>query len=283
MKKLYVVIVAGLLIIASSSQPHAASDVEARMEALEKRVHALSDELAAARAELSKPKQENYVDNTVDETGNASGPYYDKSEAPSGITGRFNFGAYGEMHANFTEGDGGDKFDIHRFVLNTGYDFADWIKLGSEVEVEHAFVSSGSDGELKIEQLYVDFLLHDALSVRAGRMLAPLGITNQRHEPTAFNGVERPSFDKYILPTTWSIDGIGLYGNITDVIRYQAYVVTGLDGTKFDSTDGIRDGRIGGMSSFNDIAFTGRLDYFPLLQSDVPVAQDLRLGASFYY
>ena len=41
-----------------------------------------------------------------------------------------------------------------------GYDFNDWIKFHSETEVEHAFVSNESkDGELSVEQAYVDFLL----------------------------------------------------------------------------------------------------------------------------
>ena len=108
--------------------------------------------------------------------------------------GKLHFGGYGEMHANFTQGSESDQFDFHRMVLYLGYDFADWITFHSELEVEHAYVSDGSGGELSMEQAYVDFQLSPALNVRAGRILTPLGIINAKHEPTTFNGVERPSF-----------------------------------------------------------------------------------------
>ena len=51
---------------------------------------------------------------------------------------RFTVGGYGDIHANFNEGNNEDIFDIHRLVLYMGYDFADWIKFHSEVEIEHA-------------------------------------------------------------------------------------------------------------------------------------------------
>ena len=38
---------------------------------------------------------------------------------------RFDFGGYGEVHANFIEGRSGDQLDIHRFVLNLGYELED--------------------------------------------------------------------------------------------------------------------------------------------------------------
>lgn len=277
MKKLYPVIAAVLMLLTTAGGANADDGMGARLAALEAQVSALASELAAARVELDEAKNQR----TEEEAAKVA--YTPSSVNGKGVLDRFSLGGYGEMHANFTEGGGPDIFDIHRLVLNIGYDFSDWIKLGSEIEVEHAFVSGGSGGELSIEQLYVDFLLHDAVNVRAGRVLAPLGITNQRHEPPSFNGVERPSFDKYIIPTTWSMDGLGAYGNITDNLKYQVYAVAGLDGSKFNAKDGIREGRIKERASFNDLAITGRLDWLPLINTDLPVFQDTRLGASFYY
>ena len=43
-------------------------------------------------------------------------------------------------------------------------------------------------------------------------MLIPMGIVNEYHEPTTFNGVERPSIDGKIIPSTWREIGLGLYG-----------------------------------------------------------------------
>ncbi|KKL87773.1 hypothetical protein LCGC14_1931370 [marine sediment metagenome] len=141
-------------------------------------------------------------------------------------------GGYGEIHGNFTEGSESDKVDFHRLVLYLGYDFADWIKFHSETELEHAF-GYDKNGEISIEQAYIDFLLSDNFNIRAGRLLTPIGIINKTHEPTLFNGVERPNFSKYIIPTTWSSDGVGFFGSLNPSLSYEAYVVAGLDGNSF--------------------------------------------------
>src|SRR5258708_6634581 len=101
------------------------------------------------------------------------------------------FGGYGEIHFDQESGPGGEKIDLSRFVLYLGYDFADWIQLHSEVEIEHGFVEA-TRGEVSAEQLHIDSAFPPACTLRVGRFLEPLGIVNQRHEPPSFNGVERP-------------------------------------------------------------------------------------------
>jgi hypothetical protein len=196
--------------------------------------------------------------------------------------GRLKFGGYGEVHANFTEGAEKDKVDFHRLVMYIGYDFADWIKFHSETELEHAFVKDG-DGEISIEQAYIDFLLTGDFNIRAGRILTPIGIINKKHEPPTFNGVERPNFAKYIIPTTWSSDGVGIFGSLNPALTYEAYVVGGLDGSKFNATDGIRKGRIKERPSLNEPAVTGRLDYYPAWKVHADSDESLRLGVSGYF
>ena len=114
-------------------------------------------------------------------------------------------------------------------------------------------------------------------------MLAPLGIINEHHEPVLFLGVERPNVDKYIIPSTWSVDGAGIFGSPLSWLSYQAYVVAGLDGSKFSAKKGVRSGRIKERGGLNDPAFTGRLDFFPFVDADLPAGQDLRIGVSGYY
>jgi hypothetical protein len=164
-----------------------------------------------------------------------------------------------------------------------GYNFADWIRFNSETEVEHALVSDGSGGELSLEQAYVDLLISDRINFRLGRLLTPLGIINQKHEPPTFNGVERPAFDRVIIPTTWSSDGLGIFGTLTPSLKYQAYLVGGLDGSEFNALNGIRGGRIKERPSLNDLALTARLDYFPFAERPVGLGQVLRLGIGAYY
>ncbi|OCC15976.1 hypothetical protein DBT_0438 [Dissulfuribacter thermophilus] len=194
---------------------------------------------------------------------------------------RFHLGGYGEIHGNFKSG-GGDQVDFHRLVFYVGYDFSNWIKFSSEIELEHAFVSDGSDGEVALEQGYVDFLLDPKLNVRIGRFLTPLGIINQHHEPPSFNGVERPVFSKYIIPTTWPSDGIGVFGRFSRGLQYEFYIAGGLDGSGFDPVKGIRGGRITERPSLNDPAIMGRIDVFPLELAGVASDHLLRTGISVY-
>lgn len=229
----------------------------------EDRLKALEDEMASTKAELAALRGERNDLSAVTE------------EKESKLT----LGGYGEIHANFTDG-GGDYVDIHRLVMYVGYEFSDWIRLSSEVELEHAFTD---DGYLLIEQLYADFLLSDPVNIRAGRVLAPMGIVNQKHEPTLFFGVERPSVDKVIIPSTWSLDGIGIFGAPLSWLTYEAYAVAGLAGSGFNDSDGIRGGRHKGRAGLNDPAVTGRMDFFPFVDSDLPAQQDLRVGISGYY
>lgn len=194
---------------------------------------------------------------------------------------KFTLGGYGEIHFNLGEGSAADQVDIHRMVIYLGYEFDDWLQLHSETEIEHAFVSD-DDGEISIEQLHLDLLGSKAFNFRIGRVLAPLGIVNRKHEPPTFNGVERPLFDSVIVPSTWSLDGAGVFGNLAPELRYEAYVVAGLDGSRFNATSGIRGGRIKERPSLKEPAAVARFDYFPLARTAAPHGQTLRLGVSGY-
>ena len=201
---------------------------------------------------------------------------------PDSWLNRLELGGYGEIHANLSEGKTSDQIDIHRLVLYAGYSFADWIKLNVEAEIEHAYVTDGAGGELSLEQAYVDLNLCEGFNIRIGRVLTPVGIVNQRHEPTRFNGVERPSFAKYVVPSTWSSDGVGVFGRPVEWLTYELYVVGGLDGSKFNAKDGIRKGRIKERPSLHEPALTGRVDLFPLAGGAAPPGQDLRVGFSTF-
>lgn len=62
-----------------------------------------------------------------------------EEQAAQSPLARFSLGGYGEMHANFSQGEdsdgnSNDQFDLHRLVAYVGYDFNDWIKFASEFE-----------------------------------------------------------------------------------------------------------------------------------------------------
>ena len=142
---------------------------------------------------------------------------------------KLSLGGYGELHVNSKQDGGDSTFDYHRAVMYVGYQFNDWIRLNSEIELEHAKAGSGGKGYVLLEQFSLDLQLTDTFGVRLGRTLAPLGIVGPRHEPPLFYGVERPDMEKYILPSTWSIDGAGIFGDLSENVSYELYAVGGLD------------------------------------------------------
>ena len=169
---------------------------------------------------------------------------------------------YMDFHFNKPEFSDG-QLDFHRFVLLVTHSFSDRIRFVGELELEHALVEGLEEkGELELEQAYVDFLLSRSFNVRAGMMLMPIGIINERHEPPVFYGVERPFNDTVIIPTTWFEVGAGVHGEVGRGWRYRAFVVAPLDAAEFSAEEGIREGRQkGSEANIGRPAVTGRLEY----------------------
>ena len=152
--------------------------------------------------------------------------------------------------------------DFHRFVLLFSHGFSDRVRFVAELEIEHAVVSDETDGELELEQAYVDFLISRGFNVRAGMLLAPVGIINERHEPPVFYGVERPFVDTVIIPTTWFDAGVGVHGELGRGLRYRIYAMAPLDASGFSAADGLRGGRQkGAESNARRLAGAGRVEY----------------------
>lgn len=169
---------------------------------------------------------------------------------------------YMELHYNRPE-HADPSLDFHRFVLLVTHSFTPRLRFVGELELEHAVVEGlEEEGELELEQAYVDFLLHRAFNVRAGMLLAPVGIINERHEPPVFHGVERPFVDTVIIPTTWFDAGAGVHGELPRGFRYRAYVMAPLDALEFSAAEGLRGGlQKGAEANVRNAAWTGRLEY----------------------
>jgi len=155
------------------------------------------------------------------------------------------------------------SLDFHRFVLLLTHSFSDRIRFVGELELEHALVEGLEDkGELELEQAYVDFLFTRSFNVRAGMMLMPIGIINERHEPPVYYGVERPFIDTVIVPSTWFEVGAGVHGEVGRGWRYRAFIAAPLDAGEFSAEEGIREGRQkGAETNVSSAAVTGRLEY----------------------
>jgi hypothetical protein len=188
-------------------------------------------------------------------------------------------GGYGEVHyVNPTGRNTPAEVNFRRFVLYLSHTFTDRLAFRSELEVEDAKVEGGSaGGEVALEQAFLDYRVSDAMTLRTGLLLPPVGIINETHEPPAFNGVERPAFDHDVIPTTWREIGIGVVGSVTVTqgLGYRVYLVNGFRAAGFSDEEGIRGGRQEGReASFANPSLTGRLEW---------VRPGLRIGGSFWY
>jgi hypothetical protein len=162
-------------------------------------------------------------------------------------------------------------------VLFIAHNFSERFRFYSELEVEHALVGGGKPGEVGLEQAFVDWKLGgEEFGIRGGIVLVPMGIINQWHEPPIFHGVERPMVDKVLIPTTWREAAIGIFGEPVEGLRYEAYLMSGLDASSFSAGSGIRGGRQAiAQAQTNGFAGAARVEYEPTL--------GVLVGGSLYY
>lgn len=184
-------LIAAALVSAFASQAAIASDETQELrKVIEQQQKVLKD--LEKRLEQTEQRVEKTAD-AVEES----------SSAKSATT----IGGYGELHYNnITDNKSGkDKkeFDFHRFVLFFGHEFTEKTRFFSELEVEHSISGEGQNGEVELEQAYIEHDFNDMLTAKAGLFLMPVGIINETHEPPAFYGVERNPVEKNILPATW--------------------------------------------------------------------------------
>lgn len=166
------------------------------------------------------------------------------------------------------------KLDVHRLVMLFGYKFNSKTSFITEIEYEHV-------KEVYVEQAFLNYRINDFINLRSGLLLIPMGIINEYHEPTTYNGVERPNLDSKIVPTTWREIGIGFAGNLTGLnVKYQVYLVNGFNGydgnAKFSGANGLRSGRQKGAESFMSAPnLSTKIDYFGI--------SGLKIGLAGYF
>lgn len=191
---------------------------------------------------------------------------------------RLVFGGYGQVDfaKPFSKNRSiNSTLDVSRLILSMGYSFSDKTSFFTEIEYEHV-------KELYVEQAFINHSFNDFLSFRAGLLLVPMGIINEYHEPPTFNGVNRPSVDYLIIPTTWREIGFGITGRFQEQgLKYQLYILNGFlghDGTKglITGEKFLRDARQKGAKAvMTSPDFSGRIDYFGI--------RGLKIGLSGYY
>lgn len=206
---------------------------------LEEKFQILQNELDALKAQMSKMAKSGPAPVAASE----SSPAVTDSLTPSSNLGpATTIGGYGELNYNHYSNNGkNSEADLRRFVLFFGHRFNDNLRFVSELELEHGVTSRDDAGEVEVEQAYLDYRFNDAVNVKAGLFLIPLGLLNETHEPPTYYGVERNEIETRIIPSTWREGGIGVHGEIARGLRYDVGVTTGFNSGKFDDpSTGIR-------------------------------------------
>lgn len=214
----------------------------AQAQTVEEKIDALKKEVDRLKSEVSRRGE----------------PPAERDEATS------TFG-YGEFNYNrFRDSERTSKADLRRFVFGFGHRFNDRLMFSSEVEIEHAIASAEDAGEIEMEQAYLDYRFSDAVNVKGGLFLIPLGILNLTHEPPTYYGVERNEVETRIIPTTWRELGGGVHGMLGGSgFAYDAGVTTGFNSGKLDDpATGIRSAhQEGAQADARDLSVYGALNY----------------------
>ncbi len=263
-KKRVVYALLALLLFLTIPAPALADDAkrDAEMEAIKVQIEVLTEEIEKMKlGPVAEPEYASF---------SGLGPAASKVYA---IGKGLSLGGYGEIvYSNYQHSPKKDFADTYRFILYSGYKFNDWIVMNTELEFEHV-------NEVSVEFSYLDFLLKPEFNVRAGLMLVPVGIINELHEPTVYQGVWRPDVESKIIPSTWRDIGVMAYGMLNDV-SYKVALLNGMqtdDGTsaKFAKADWIRGGRYKGRKvNAENLAFVLNLNY--------DVTQRVKVGGSYY-
>lgn len=184
------------------------------------------------------------------------------------------------------------KFDLPHAVIYLGYDFGKGWTLGTEIEFEHggnglAFEKEDEEGgeweqevekggEVELEQFWLQKTFSNALNLRFGHIVVPVGLTNAHHEPTNFFTVYRPEGESTIMPSTWHQTGVSFFGRYRDW-RYEAQLLAGLNADGFTNTNWIKNG------AKSPLEYDVANKYGVALRVDNYSIRGLRIGLSGYY
>ena len=271
MKNVNPILILAAAAAAALTQSARAQTLQERLDAIEKENRSLREQVDALSQDVEAIDLGGLVpplSQAKRGVGQGAAKVYDIEQGLS-------IGGYGEFLYQQRSGRT-DQSDALRAVLYFGYKFDERWVFNSEIEWEHGSTGASTprqkNGSVSLEFGYLDYLHSDALNVRAGLLLSPMGLINQLHEPTTFLPASRPQTELRIIPSTWREMGLGVYGDLGD-FSYQAYLMTALDGEGF-SDSGLRGGRQkGARSASEDFSLISRLDYVGV--------NGLNLGGSF--
>lgn len=179
-------------------------------------------------------------------------------------------------------------FDARNIELLGNARLTSRLTAGFEIEFERTAVTSAGDrqGEVEVEQGWVEYRINRYFNPRLGVVLVPFGKFNLEHFDPMRDLTARPIAMRRVVPTTWGEAGAGFTGDLSlgELLKsggdwmldmnYQFYLINGL--TDAFSDTGMRGARGAfGTDNNNNLAAVGRLGIVPFANQEI--------GLSMYY
>lgn len=222
------------LLIAALNTTAVAHADEAELRA---RIDKLSSELEQLKQEIKNVHSQTEVLATQQEATAEKVASSSTTGSGANASGQTTIWGYGEVNYSQPKDRDQASADMRRAVIGIGHRFDEKTRFMSEFEIEHGVVSADDEGEVEVEQFYVDHQFAAIASVKMGLFLIPSGLLNENHEPTHYYGVERNFVETAIIPTTWREGGAGVHGSTESGLGYDIGVTTGFDLSKWDASN----------------------------------------------
>lgn len=197
--------------------------------------------------------------------------------APKATIGGYADVMYNNLSRQNLDNPSRHTFGQQRLVPFIYADITDHIKFSTEIEIERGGQNAPQtgDGSMQIEFAQLDYLVNEAINLRAGILLMPVGKFNLLHDSPLNDLVDRPMVSRIVIPSTWFEAGAGIYGTLYPSSRskldYEVYAVNGMSQSAGGITDlGMRSAR-GSVSRDRDDskAVVGRVAFSPFLGVEI--------------
>ena len=196
--------------------------------------------------------------------------------APKATIGGYVDVMYNNLSRQNLDNPSRNSFGQQRLVPFIYADITDRIKFAAELEFERGGTNAAQgDGSMPIEFAQIDYLVNEAINLRAGILLMPVGKFNLLHDSPLNDLVDRPMVSRIVIPSTSFEAGAGIYGSLYPTsqskLDYEVYAVNGMSQTAGAITDvGVRSAR-GSVSRDRDDnkAVVGRVAFSPMLGIEV--------------
>jgi hypothetical protein len=209
--------------------------------------------------------------------------------APKSTIGGYADIKYGSLTGPTLDNLSRNSFNQERMVPFIYADITDRIKFAVEIEMERGGTNSPganntNSGSMQLEFAQFDYLINEAINLRAGMLLMPVGKFNLLHDSPLNDLPDRPMVDRLVVPSTWFESGAGVYGTLYPTrlskLDYELYAVNGMgctgQGATITDTNGLRSCRGSVSRDLNDNkGVVGRVAFSPMLGVEVA-------GSSYY-